>query len=326
MTVKSNSKYPYCDGNFPSYIQRGMAKLSNEQTTSLYAMQNLLCSYTSIYGIGEKFCLQMKLESNCEYVTIEEIIGQGGSKKAVLFTDGRVAMLPNMDVDNFIGIAQWWPENVKNEVSMAVFLENIGVPALNRKEAFLTIPNKNDENASYKLPIFLSDSFEQYASRGWFVYDCKYRPSTIRSDKEKWSFEVNSWKQVITPLLIDTWKLVSNNIIPSRDSMNLVLVNTEQDSFVLRYFGFDFGGKHASQVAPPLENAVTTIEWDSNKCDRVAKLTKIMLAGFIQDRLKRLKNYDEVDNFIDKIEEHFLNCEFLKAEISNIQNSYHDDI
>lgn len=327
MSTESDNKYPYCSGNLPYNIQEIVKKLSQDQANSFNAMHELLCSYKNPYGIGETFCLQTALESSCEFVTVEKTIGQGGSKKAVLLTDGRVAMFPNTDQDSFVGTAHWWPETVKNEAAMATFLESIEVPALNRKQAYLAIQSKSSEETSYKLPILLSDSFEQYASRGWFVFDNKCSRSTIRSDQEEWSFELNSWKNTVTPLLKDIWKLVSNNIVPGGDAHNLVLLQTDQDSFALRYFGFDFGGKYGSKTPPSLENSITTIQWNHNTCSKASKLAKDMIASFVFYRLHPEKaGYKEADDFANQVGEYFSSCDFFKTEVFGIHNSGYDEL
>lgn len=324
MSAESNSKYPYCSGELPGNVQEAVNRMSQGQANSYNAMHELLCSYKNRYGIGEKFCLKMSSESGCEVVSIENTIGQGGSKKAVLFTDGRVAMFPNMDVDHFVRTAHWWSETVKNEASMVPFLEDIGVLALNRKEAYIVVPSKNSEGISYELPILLSDSFEQYASRGWFVFDMKNPHKNIISDKEKWSLELKSWENTITPLLTDLWKLVSNDMIPELDSQNLVLINTDQDSFSLRYFGYDFGGKYGSVRAS--ENYVTTIEWDHNTCVAVSKLARAIVQNFVAERIYDQVDHMEVNDIADKIAEHFSSCDFIKTEVFGIHNSGSDEL
>lgn len=297
--------------------------LSKNQKNSLYAMHELLFFYKSPYGVDETFCLQTS-DTEHENVTVKECIGGGGSKKALLLTDGRVIMFPNTDVDNIIGTAKWWPDAVTKEAAVAHFLEEIDVPALNRKKAYLIIPSKNNSTISYRLPVLLSDSFAQYADRGWFVVDSKNPRSSFYPEGEwrkLWGTDLKSWGKTFDLLIRDLLILSLNGIYPNQDCRNVILVKGEDEAFHLRYFGFDFGGKYGTITPPSEETRLRSKKTSQQICSSVSENAKLIIYEFVWFDVLRRDVWDFKDSAAELIAEHFSSCEFITEIFSNLDVS-----
>lgn len=322
MFKKSTNEY--CNKNFldiDSGFREYTEKLSNEQIDSIYAMRELSCFHENQYGEGDIFTLSTK-ESEYE-VTIGSIIGQGGSKKAVLLNNGKVAMLP---ATHFTGLASWWPETVTEESKMADFLDKIDIPALNREKAYINIPSTDNPGTSYKLPVLLYDSFEQYASKGWYVFDNKNYKSTIYSNNEcgHWNTELNTWAAPIKTLVADLWKLSVNGVNIEVDSRNLVLVEKEDSDFELHFFGFDFGGKYGSTTVPSTAINLPTATTEQI-CEAISDNLKQQVKNFVFGRLAHETDHcpgGKISNsilykFSASAGEHFSSCDFIGEAMSS---------
>ena len=179
--MNTENKFSLCEKNSPSSYADAFKSFSIEQKNTYCAMHELKHIQQNSYGISKTFCLQTA-DTECKAVTFTKTIGQGGFKKAALLDDGTVLMFPNVDVDSVLSRTFAWTTTVDNEDNTVKFLEEIGVPALNRKKAYLVVQN-NEE--SYKLPVLHSDSFEQYAAKGWFIRDNKNPQSSLFLIKKK---------------------------------------------------------------------------------------------------------------------------------------------
>lgn len=299
-------------GSLPSDLDEFLRIASEEQKDSLYAMHELVSFHESPYGVGETFDLQTS-NAACENVTIQKVLGGGGSKKAVLLTDGRVLMLPNMDVDYFGRIAMWWPKTVDGEAAMAQFLEKIGVPALNREKGYLIIPSKTNSAISYKLPVLVADSFEQYANRGWFIMDVKNPESSFYPEEWQKSggITAENWEKTFYPLMQDIVIMNLNGIAPGTDSHNVVLMKGEDGSFHLRYFGFDFGGKHRITTPPSEETRLQLAKRTDEEICETVPWTAFFIIGEIVNQYK-----GSVPSEV--ITKHFLRCEFITEMLNNL--------
>ena len=305
----------HCNKDLPSNLSELVKKFSEEQENSFYAMRELLCFHDDPYGKGETFCLETP-ETECKTITVTSIIGRGGSKKAALIDDKSVIMFPNTDVHSLASTARWWPETVTKEAAMARFLEEIEVPGLNRKKAHLVIPSKNNPEISYKLPVLISDSFEQYASKGWFVIDKKNPLSTAYSDKalENWKLELRAWEETIKPLIRDLSKLSLNSVPYTGDAGNLVLVEKDGSPAELHYFGFDFGGKYGSSNVPS-EVIRSETRGPAVICNKISEKLEDIIAGFVFNQLSekqanQLSN-EEINNFSNMAGKYFSSCDFI---------------
>ncbi len=335
--------YPcYCDAEWPAHVREQMETHSPEQQQTFYALHELLCFYDKKYALGETLILQTS-EGDFR-VTLKEIMGQGGSKKAILLDQGSVIMVPNIDSDSFIKAARWWPESVNHETTMAAYLEKIHVPALNRRKAYLVIPSKANRELSYRLPVFLSDSFEQYASKGWYIFDIKGPPQAsffCPQEFQKWDFNLSVWQDVIPPFLRDLATLATHNMngLIGRDASNYALVKQEDGSFALRYFGFDFGGKYGSSTVSTKDTPVgETLPKDPDAiCASTAYIARSIIQDFIFNRLyTKLErdgqtiDYMKIYNFSTRASEHFSSCDFIRKVFSKEEklpsSGLHDEL
>lgn len=318
-------------GSLPSDLDKWLENFSEEQTDSLYAMHELWTLHESPYAVGETFCLQTS-NSECETVTVKEVLGGGGSKKAVLLEDGRVLMFPNTDVDHFVNIANWWPNTVTKEAAMADYLEEIDIPALNREKGYLIIPSKENSEKSYKLPVLVADSFEQYADRGWFILDCKTSSSIYPKEKWKkdWGTSLESWDNTFDLLIRDLWTLALNGVCPGRDARNFVLIKGDDGSFDLRYFGFDFGGKYGTATPPSSEERLELANMTHQEiCSIMSYHVKYMVRYFITEILLPFPWPPETDIYAaysasEDISEYYSSCEYITEVISSPDVPKHD--
>lgn len=308
-------------GDLPSDLKGVLEIFNKEQTDSMYAMHELISLHKNEYGIGETFSLQTS-NGECESVKLEKTLGQGGSKKAVLLTDGRVIMLPNTDVDYYVRIARWWPDTVTDEAAMADFLEEIDVPALNRQKAYLIIPSKKDSTISYKLPVLLSDSFAQYEDRGWCVLDYKNGSSCshIQKDWETfWKTDLKSSEKIFDLLIRDLLILSLNGISLNSDSTNAVVIKKDDGSFKLRYFGFDFGGKYGATTVPSeKKRSMSAQKTKEQICSEISKNANLIIEASVGYGVL------EDDSLAQDIANHFSSCEYIMEILSNLNLRNHD--
>lgn len=187
-------------------------------------------------------------------IVLKGYLGRGGSKLALETEDGLAIVIPNLSIDGIYAAAQWWEKNIDGEVDVANFLDDIGVPALNRKKAILVLSAEQN----LKLPLFVSDSFNKYAENGWHIIDAKNARSSswkesqtiFRNSSEAMKFQ--NWDAVIAPLFSDFYNLALNYFSVGLDSSNYALVKEENpyspNQYKLRYFGYDFGGKYGHKT------------------------------------------------------------------------------
>jgi len=175
--------------------------------------------------------------------------GTGGSKEAYELSDGQIVMLPK-------GCARWWVDAVEAESQAIKYLNQIGVLGLNRREATLRIPSKSNPQVAFDLPVLLSDSFERYADKGWYISDVKNPNPCFKKIFETDFTEFldrmrnddrAAWEQYYGHFVEDYVRLVVMGVQMDGDSANRVVLKLEgKNLWELRYFGFDFSGKYAN--------------------------------------------------------------------------------
>ncbi len=307
------------------------SSFSIEQKNTYCAMYELQTVQKNAYGLGMTFCLQTA-NTECKTVTVTKIIGEGGFKKAALLDDGTVIMFPNVNRASVISRAYTWPITVDNEANTAKFLDEIDVPGLNRKKAYLVVQN-NEE--LYELPVLHSDSFAQYSAKGWFIRDPKYSQSSFVSDKEKgyWEYDFKVWEEPIKPLVRDVAKLVLNGFNSiNNDSGNIVLKENDIGGFEFHYFGFDFNGLTGTENAVPSEQERTHAQQYTTRdmCDSIASKTKSLIASIVYHSLYSLhlskeenKSSREAMDFSYKVGDYFLTCDFIEQVVGESFHGYH---
>ncbi len=186
MQITSNNIYKYCEKSLSSSYYEVFKNFSVDQKNTYCAMYELKNVQQNKYGIGQTFRLQTA-DTEYKTITIIKTIGEGGFKKAALLDDSTVLMFPNIDTNSLESRTYAWTITVDNEANTAKFIEDINVPGLNRKKAYLEVQS-ND--ITYKLPVLLSDLFAQYAEKGLFMRDVKNPLSSFISAKEKRSLGV----------------------------------------------------------------------------------------------------------------------------------------
>lgn len=279
-------------------------------------------------------------EKSVEYGEVVEdpIAGYGGSKKAFQLENGLVMMLPNTDVDSLSYIASWWEYCVNDEVNMAMFLENIGILALNRKKAMLVKPNCSLPDEPCRLPVIISDSFDAYAKRGWFIFDVKNNHSStwgkskynnvsndfkvFSNDQDPFDFKV--WEPIIKPFIEDMIKLAHHEIKIGSDNSNYVAIrNPKQKSpWTLRYFGFDFSGKYGGQSIPsPKDDKILSSRKLSKICPKIKTLVGWTVGAFAETVFNITRHTKEQKQkevaFVSQLEKHFSDCGYIVSSFSH---------
>ena len=317
--MSSDNKYSACEKILSPSFSDNFKKLSEEQKNTYCAMHELKHVQQNKYGIGKTFCLQTTADAECKSVTINKTIGEGGFKKAALLDDGTVLMFPNVDSDSVESRTYAWTTTVDNEANTVKFLEEIGVPALNRKKAYLVVQNSEE---SYKLPVLHSDSFAQYVAKGWFIRDNKNPKSSFVSDKEKghWEYDFKVWEEPIKPLVRDVANMVLNGFKQiTGDAGNAVLIEKDNGTFEFRYFGFDFNGATGTRNSLPSE-AERSIYQKYSPGDvwgTIAEKSKSLISDIVYHSLEGLnlgkeqKDYEITEEFSYKVGAHFLTLDFI---------------
>lgn len=187
-------------------------------------------------------------------IVLKGYLGGGGSKDALETEDGLAIVIPNLSIDSVYQVASWWEENIDGEVSVASFLDDIGVPSLNRKKAILVLSAEKN----LQLPVFVSDSFNKYAKQGLHILDGK-NPHSSSWKKDQMIFrnadealKFHSWDAVAEPLFLEFYNLAINYFTVGLDSSNFALAKEQNpyspNQYSLHYFGFDFGGKYGQKT------------------------------------------------------------------------------
>lgn len=193
--------------------------------------------------------------------TLLRVLGRGGSKKAVEIEGGRALILPNTDVDDFIGIMYRWKRMVDEEVAMSDLLIRLGLLSLSSKRVQISFSLEGKEGV---IPAYLTESFASLAqTKGWFIIDTKNRQSSTWKFKTKFLFgsqeerlKEENWDSVVNMLLSDVAKIYFHNLPAFGDALNIAIVkNLPQKGvspYEVRYFGFDFSSKWGAISQPKI--------------------------------------------------------------------------
>ena len=332
--MSSNNKYSACEKILSPSFSNNFKEFSEEQKNTYCAMHELKHVQQNKYGIGKTFCLQTTVDKECKTVTVTKTIGQGGFKKAALLDDGTVLMFPNVDNKSLEEMSFAWTITVDNEANTAKFLEEIDVPGLNRKKAYLVVKN-NEE--SYELPVLHSNSFAQYKEKGWFIRDNKNPQSSFVSNKEKghWEYNLKVWEEPIKPLVRDVATMLLNGLDQmTGDCGNIVLKENDNGKFEFHYFGFDFNG--ATGMFDTVPSAARRTEFQkysvTNLCAKIAEESKVLISDIVYHSLYSLdlgkedkKSLSDIQKFSDEVGKHFLTCDFIEKVMGETSYQYNSD-
>jgi len=202
--------------------------------------------------IQEKQAVFVKNGQDVQTETLVDVLGTGGSKKAIALQRGRVLMVPNMDWDTLYEIWPRWRRIVYEEVAMSNLLTKMGL--LNPRAQRVSLFFSEGSNAP-TMPAFLSESFESLGhTQGWFIIDAKNTSSSTWKKGENFLFKAEddrlnaqNWDSVVDSLLTDIAKISLYGLGIGGDSLNLAILKKSCDSiaslYEIRYFGFDFTHK-----------------------------------------------------------------------------------
>ena len=175
-------------------------------------------------------------------ITLTTPIGCGGSKCAFKITSDLVLILPNVRgkilPDNFSN----WEKVVNEEIQVSQLLTTIEIYNPNHKKVIVNIDDISFES-------YISKSFEGLKSSGLEVIDMKNISDTynIFYDPNIDLLNINNWLPILSNLMEDIIILYKYRIPISSDSINYVLVKTNNlnliSSYEVRFFGFDFTSK-----------------------------------------------------------------------------------
>lgn len=193
--------------------------------------------------------------------TLLRVLGRGGSKKAIQLARGRALIVPNMDADPLLEIANRWERMVLEEVAMSNILKRIGLlsPVLEQVSIAL------EESSEHVIPTYVCESFESLAkTKGCFIIDRRnrgsstwtrghslFKPSTDR-------FQETNWDPVLALLIADIVQIYLHDLPVGGDSLNFAILQNPAESadlcsYQVRYFGFDFSSKHEATGIPEIQ-------------------------------------------------------------------------
>ena len=189
-------------------------------------------------------------------ITIGKCAGCGGAKRAMEISEDEVLMLPNRGNDFYV-----WRRMVDEEVQISDRLTELGILTVQSKRVDLYLSEDSDQ----PLPAYICPSFKGLTKQGMYVIDGKNQDSScwqgvrvinngddqtiekgrsyFTGDEDRYSVE--SWLPIVSPLLQDIYTLAKNNVLFCGDSLNIIIIETEQ-GYKARYFGFDFSHKHTT--------------------------------------------------------------------------------
>lgn len=245
-------------------------------------------------------------------------------------------MLPNTDVDQYDSVASWWPDSVKGESEMATFLELIEVPALDRKKAYLAVPNKIYSDVTHKLPVMISSSFVDYAEKLWLISGKIGIPSSylcLGLEAPHWANPVVDLEEPIKPLINDLWKIAINGVYLNGDSRNFALTKNDEQQWAFRYFGLDFGEKKGNQFPPTEEKQKESSKTPPEKiCNIVSYNLSEFLYSIAHDLTLTSKcllaNREEFCTFTleKELSDKFANCDFILQAVGEESTTLHDEL
>jgi hypothetical protein len=183
--------------------------------------------------------IKVLVDNNIVFEGDIKFLSGGGTKSvySLIGTD-KVVLLPN-EVDGITLINKF--DRIRNEeLEMYKFLQSISILSLKIELCDIV----NNVNGNVMKGIY-SPSFESYISQGLFIIDLKNSNTTYWKRENKLNEipdNIESWYPIFKPLLNDFQILLENGILPYGDNLNLAV--SKKDTYVLRYFGFDFSSKN----------------------------------------------------------------------------------
>lgn len=195
-------------------------------------------------------------------ITLQNIVGSGGQKKAWQVTDRNVLMLPNYDGESVSCIANSWEKTVTEELMVSRFLTQQNLLSCNHQFVKIFI---SPQSESF-IPAYLSDSFEHLKKNNLFILEGKTNKSgTWLKEKIHFFFQNTDdklneecWDEVLKPLVLDISKIIKYGIPAYGDSFNIAVYKREDANcagspYHVRYFGLDFSKKSEHQVLSLIE-------------------------------------------------------------------------
>ena len=208
---------------------------------------------------------------------------------------------------------------------------------LNRRKATLKKHSCALPNESCKLSVIVSDSFDDYAERGWFVFDVKNSGSNTWGNQtysdvsngfhvfsnEQDPFDFKAWEPVLKPLIEDMIKLYRHGVRIGIDNKNYVaILNSSRQipAWTLRYFGFDFSGKYGGQPIPN-KKIESLSPLDLRKVCAAIKTNIQGIVGVFASTVfdvtwDNKKHKQREESFIGQLEERFSDCDYIVSSFS----------
>lgn len=301
------------------------------------------------YHPSMSFCLKSLNDTNCTPVEITDIKGDLGSKNAFFLKDARIVLYPGNKFYSY-EIPEWWENSISNEDKFVKDLESYGIPVLNRKKATLTIKNLYDHALDFSISVLVSDSFDQYTDRGWFIFDSRSpRSSTWNKTILKTlgaDYHVNDlgsspddleiWKEVVRALFQDAAKIYKYNIPNSIDFFKFAVEQIPAEkkknaNWQLRTFGVNQSEKFFSMSTSKPRQRISKYAL----CMSIRSLTSIVIDEFIDyqchgeswsDSIARKhrsgyakfeKKRVECEAFKNKIYPHLMSCDNILEAVKD---------
>lgn len=185
-----------------------------------------------------------------------DVLGAGGSKKAIQLEGGKALIIPNMSANSISSIEAMWKKMVYEEVAMSQLLTSIGLLSPLSKRVSISLSPNASEGI---IPAYTSETFESLGkTKDWFIIDIKNSKSStwikgkdflFNSEEDRLNEE--NWDSVTDLMLTDVLKICAYNIPAGGDALNIAIVKKSdlsgksmKSKYEVRYFGFDFSSKN----------------------------------------------------------------------------------
>jgi hypothetical protein len=205
-----------------------------------------------------------------------DMLGEGGSKKAVKLKGERALLLPNMGHirHGYAPAHLYWERVVLEEVRMSEILEQIGLLSLESKRVNIAVT----ESSEFLIPSYVSETFDSLAeTKGCFIIESNNSQGTTWIEKLLDSTEErlneNNWDALTKELIKDIAKICVHDISLSGDSLNVAIVKkplNQPHPYEVRFFGFDFTSKNHPLEIPLVHDKPTFPE--NYSTDKITQL------------------------------------------------------
>jgi len=186
----------------------------------------------------------LNFNDDSEYPTI---IGTGGTKTIYQVSDSICIALPNLTDGPALRHA--WPRIVSEEIQISKTFDRLGLLHPDINPCQVTIPGIKEHEPASTLDTFYMPTFSSLVDNNIYVLDGKIRtsstlPKDITIMSEDQMDDIDEWLKIFMPLFDDIKIMCKDGIYATGDRKNLAVIRNDDQSYSIRFFGFDFTSKY----------------------------------------------------------------------------------